>query len=85
MTNNIIQFPDLNAPEVFYQDEDGITWFKYTIAYIDDTIVKRSEEHPEFRIELWATSFDDARRRLQLIKEGGEIHSQILAERYIDD
>ncbi len=70
MTDNIVKFPDKNAPDsdCIYED-NGVIWRKYGVNYIDDG--------KEFTFQIWATSFDDAERRLKLpMKIDGQIISE---------
>lgn len=71
MDDNIIKFPDPNAPDsdCIYED-GGVTWYKYSVSYVDGD--------REFSFSIWATSFDDAERRLKLPMK---IHGQIISER----
>lgn len=70
MTDNIVKFPDKNAPDsdCIYED-NGITWYKYGVSYTDGD--------KEFGFSIWAQSFEDAERRLKLpMKIDGQIISE---------
>jgi len=69
--DNIVKFPDKNAPdsECIYE-ENGVIWKKYSASYEDDG--------KEFGFQIWATSIEDAERRLKLpIKIDGQIISEV--------
>lgn len=68
--DNIVKFPDKNAfdSDCIYED-NGVTWYKYSVSYIDGD--------KEFGFLIWATSFDDAERRLKFpMKIDGQIISE---------
>ncbi len=59
-------------PENVTIDEDGKEWFNYLCSYTDD-------EGSEMAFEIWATSFDDAAKRLRCIGNKGVVDGQIFS------
>ena len=66
---DIINFSDKNAPDSnCVYENNGVTWYKYGASYVDGD--------REFVFSIWATSFEDAERRLKLpMKINGQIIS----------
>lgn len=69
--NNIVNFPDRNAPDSdCYYEDNGVSWHKYSASYVDGD--------KEFMFSIWAQSLEDAERRLKLpMKINGQILTEI--------
>lgn len=77
--DNIVKFPDQNAPEadMVFVDHEGVEWFKYSIDYIRKTPTK---DKSTWTIYFWALSFDDAEETAKQIRESVSEPQQVMAE-----
>ncbi len=71
---SIIQFPDVNKPDpdCIGENGKGETIYPFQVTYTIDA-------DRQFTFDVWGTSFEDADRKLQELKESAEVTGQIFS------
>ena len=71
----MIQFPDQGG--ISYTDDNNVQWFKYAAQFGKDGEI--------FGFEIWATSDEDAERRVGILRETATIEGRIFEEITLDE
>ena len=60
----------LVQPDISFRDDKGTLWYQYVCDYYDGD--------QTFTFEIWAESYEDAERRMNLIKKNGVLVGQLV-------
>jgi hypothetical protein len=72
MGNNVVQFPDKNAPDSdhVFVDDQGETWYRFTCSYVD-------YRRARMVFDIWALSQADAENRMEYLKSNAVVDGQV--------
>lgn len=87
MSDNIVIFPDLNAPDAehIYVDDNGNKWQRFSISFRHESVVESKREQ-SFSFDIWALDHEDAERRLESIRQNAKVDGGVMhTEEWGDD